>query len=411
MTTPPSPLSPFNAQGNVLLQKLYEFLRLETAGGFVLVLAAILALILANSPLSNLYHFILNDVAFTIGFEPHDAGSGRNLALSKSILHWINDGMMVIFFFLVGLEIKREFKEGQLASRDRALLPLLGALGGMIVPAVIFLFITRAHPELQHGWAIPSATDIAFTLGVIALLGTRVPLPLKILVMAIAVIDDLGAIIIIALFYAQNLFLPALAAAAAALMLLLWMNRYGVVRPAAYVLVGTILWLAILKSGAHATLAGVITALSIPMHDTRDPTDRPVDRLVHALHPWVAFLILPVFAFANAGVPLAGISPARLADPVVLGITLGLFIGKQVGIFGMILLAVYFRISPKPVGATWVQIYGVAILCGIGFTMSLFIGTLAYTNPAMQVDVRLGVILGSLLSALTGYILLRRGLP
>lgn len=388
------------------MRQLQEFFRLETAGGFVLVFAAVLAMIVANSPLSSLYEFFLNDLHFTIGFDSVEGGI--HFSLSKSVLHWINDGMMVIFFFLVGLEIKREFKEGQLSSRARAILPLLAAVGGMAVPAAIFLFFTWNDPGLQHGWAVPSATDIAFTLGVIALLGSRVPFSLKVLVTAIAVIDDLGAILVIALFYTQDLFFPALWVAATAIAGLIVMNRYDVWRPAAYVMVGFILWIAVLESGVHATLAGVVTALCIPMHSVKRPDYHPCEHLVHTLHPWVAFMILPMFAFANAGVSLDGTSLADLGDPVVLGIMFGLFLGKQLGIFATLWGAIKLGISPKPDGASWAQIYGVAVLCGIGFTMSLFIGGLAYTNSDLQVQVRLGVIIGSVLSAVFGYFLLAR---
>jgi NhaA family Na+:H+ antiporter len=275
------------------------------------------------------------------------------------------------------------------------------------VPALIFLAFTHGQPELTRGWAIPAATDIAFTLGVLALLGSRVPIALKILVMAIAVIDDLGAIIIIALFYTGNLYIPALYVAAAALAMLIAMNRFGAGRPALFVLVGFVLWVALLKSGVHATLAGVLTALCVPMAHPRRPDYRPCEHLLHTLHPWVAFMIMPVFAFANAGVSLEGMTFANLGDPVTLGIILGLFIGKQVGIFLCLFLAIKAKISPMPHGATWLQVYGVSILCGIGFTMSLFIGGLAFTDPTLQVEVRLGVMLGSLLSALYGYTILR----
>ncbi len=387
--------------------RLREFLRLESAGGFMLVAAAVIAMIIANSPLSSLYYTILNDVHFAIGLMAPQP-DGLNWTLNKSILHWINDGLMVIFFFLVGLEIKREFKEGQLSSRDRALLPLIGALGGMAAPALIFWGFTYHDPTLVRGWAIPSATDIAFTLGVLAVLGSRVPLSLKILVTAIAAIDDLGAIIIIALFYTSDLNMNALGFAATMVAVLIAMNRFGVGRPAIFIVIGFILWLAILKSGVHATVAGVITAFCIPIMHPRRPHERPCQDLEHMLHPWVVFFILPLFAFANAGIPLGGITGSNFADPVTLGIILGLFIGKQIGIFAALFAAIRFGLSPKPHGAGWAQIYGVAILCGIGFTMSLFIGGLAYTDTALQVEVRLGVIVGSILSAVVGYLFLTR---
>lgn len=399
--------APPTQKQNGMIDMLREFLRLESAGGFMLVAAALLAMILANSPLSALYHTVLNDVHFAIGLMGHTP-DGINWTLNKSILHWINDGLMVIFFFLVGLEIKREFKEGQLSTRDRALLPLIGAVGGMIVPALIFYGFTHHDPTLTRGWAIPSATDIAFTLGVLAVLGNRVPMSLKILVTAVAVIDDLGAIIIIALFYTSDLNMNALGIAGLATIILIAMNRFGVGRPAIFILIGFVLWIAILKSGVHATIAGVITAFCIPLVHPRRLHERPCQDLEHILHPWVAFFILPLFALANAGIPLGGITPANLVDPVTLGIIMGLFIGKQVGIFAALYAAIKLGLSPKPEHASWAQIYGVAILCGIGFTMSLFIGGLAYTDTALQVEVRLGVIVGSILSAVAGYLLLKR---
>lgn len=398
---------PHTQKQNGMIDMLREFLRLESAGGFMLVAAALMAMILANSPLSALYHTVLNDVHFAIGLMGH-APDGINWTLNKSILHWINDGLMVIFFFLVGLEIKREFKEGQLSTRDRALLPLIGAVGGMIAPALIFYGFTHHDPNLVRGWAIPSATDIAFTLGVLAVLGSRVPMSLKILVTAIAVIDDLGAIIIIALFYTNDLNMNALGIAGFATITLIAMNRFGVGRPAIFILIGFILWIAILKSGVHATIAGVVTALCIPIIHPRRPHERPCQDLEHILHPWVAFFILPLFALANAGIPLGGITLTNLTDPVTLGIILGLFIGKQVGIFAAIYAGIKMGFSPKPEGASWSQIYGVGILCGIGFTMSLFIGGLAYTDDALQIEVRLGVIIGSILSAIVGYMFLNR---
>lgn len=391
------------------ITSLRAFMQLETTAGFILVAAAVFAMVIANSPLADLYHYILDDVHFAVGFS--GTTGAADLSLSKSVLHWINDGLMAIFFFLVGLEIKREFREGELSSRDRALMPFIAALGGMVVPAIIFVLCTWSSPDLARGWAIPAATDIAFTLGVLALLGSRVPMSLKVLVTAIAVIDDLGAIVVIALFYATGLYYPALMLAAAAIAVLFTMNRMRVMRPAAYILVGMVLWVAVLKSGAHATLAGVLTALFIPMRNPANPDKSPVEHLEHILHPWVAFLILPLFGFANAGVPLSGVTWGTLGDPVVLGIILGLFIGKQIGIFGALYAAIRLGIGTLPAGASWIQMYGVSVLCGIGFTMSLFIGGLAYTSAELQVEVRVGVIIGSILSAAAGYAILRRGLP
>jgi Na+:H+ antiporter, NhaA family len=388
-----------------MVAALRNFFRLETAAGFVLIVAAVAAMIVANSPLADSYNYFLNEIKFTVGFT--DRVSVINFALSETVLHWINDGLMAIFFFLIGLEIKREFVEGELSSRDRALLPFIGAIGGMALPALIFLSLTAQDSVLMRGWAIPSATDIAFTLGVLALLGRRVPLSLKILITAIAVIDDLGAILIIALFYSHGLYLPALLVALMALAALILMNKRGVARPAAYILLGFVLWVAVLQSGVHATLAGVITALCIPMRDPKNLAHRPCEELEHHLHPWVAFMILPIFAFANAGVSLSGITWSTMLDPVVLGIALGLFIGKQIGIFTALGAAMKLGLSPRPAGVTWVQLYGGAILCGIGFTMSLFIGGLAYHDSQLQTEVRLGVIAGSLMSAVLGYVVLR----
>lgn len=410
-SSPPPAPRPFHPHFDprAVVSMLREFLRLETTAGFVLVLAAVLALIVANSPLAATYHYFLNDVYFSLGFSAHGDDSGFFLA--QSVLHWINDGLMAVFFFLVGLEIKRELCEGELSTRDRALVPLLAALGGMVAPALIFLSIAGIGTDLARGWAIPSATDIAFTLGVLALLGPRVPLALKVMVTAIAVIDDLGAILIIALFYGQGLQFNALLVAALALLAMIAMNRLGVTRVAAYILMGVILWAAVLQSGVHATLAGVVAALCIPLRDRAHPDHSPLKHLEHTLHPWVAFGVLPVFSFANAGVPLAGVTLATLTDPLVLGITLGLFLGKQIGIFGVLWAAIKTGLLTLPPGVRLVQVYGVSILCGIGFTMSLFLGGLAYDDPGMQVEVRLGVILGSLLSALAGYALLRRTAP
>ena len=403
----PSALSSvFSGRGR-MAHMIREFMRLESAGGFMLVAAAILAMIVANSPLMPFYEYVLNDVHLTVGFTAQGSAFS-SWTLDQSILHWVNDGLMVIFFFLVGLEIKREFKEGHLSSRDRAVLPLIAALGGMAVPAAIFYAMTHYDPALVRGWAIPSATDIAFTLGVLAVLGSRVPMSLKILVTAIAVIDDLGAIIIIALFYGSDMNIGALAAAAGFATALIVMNLSGVGRPAIFILVGFLLWVAILESGVHATIAGVITAFCIPIVHPRRPHERPCEALEHKLHPWVAFFILPLFAFVNAGVPLGGVTAHSFIDPVTLGITLGLFLGKQIGIFTAIWTTIRLGVSPKPEGARWSQVYGVAILCGIGFTMSLFIGGLSYTSTDLEVEVRLGVMCGSILSAVVGYVLLAR---
>lgn len=378
---------------------LMQFFRTSAAGGIVLVFAAALSMIMSNSALSGLYHdFLHMKVSVLFG----------EVGLSKTLHHWINDGLMAVFFFMVGMEIKYELARGHLSSRQQASLPAIAAIGGMVLPALIFYAIVKAqHPELLGGWAIPSATDIAFALGILALLGDRVPASLKVLLMAIAVLDDLGAVVVIALFYTADLSLPALALSAVFISLLFVLNRFKVKSAAAYVLAGIALWLSVLESGVHATLAGVITAMFIPIDNTADDGKSMLESMVHKLHPWVAFMIMPVFAFANAGVSLEGLSFKNLLDPIPMGIAAGLFIGKQAGIFATIWLAVKAGIAPLPNNANWRHIYGVALLCGIGFTMSLFIGSLAYHDPFLNNEVRLGVLTGSTLSAVMGYIILR----
>jgi NhaA family Na+:H+ antiporter len=399
---PAFPVSPRPVADFMVMAR--EFFRLEAAAGIFMILAALAALIVANTGLYGVYHYALNEVFLRIGFS--DPG-GWNFELRKPLLLWINDGLMAIFFFLVGLEIKREVMEGQLSTRDRALLPAFAALGGMVVPALVFWGVNAHSPATLSGWAIPAATDIAFALGVLALLGSRVPVSLKVLLTAIAIIDDLGAIVAIALFYSGGVKAGLLGFAALMVAVLFVLNRNGVRNIAPYVLIGFVLWVAVLKSGVHPTLAGVIVALFIPLRAAGEEGDSPLKRLEHHLHPWVAFGILPVFAFANAGVPLTGIGWHSLLEPVTLGITLGLFLGKQAGVFLCLWLAVVLRLSPRPEGAEWAHLYGVALLCGIGFTMSLFIGALAYEGTALQASVRLGVLMGSLLSALAGYGVLR----
>lgn len=391
---------------NRFVQMSRMFFQFEATGGILLVVAAALALLVANSSLYGIYDYFLNHMSFTIGFEDEQ---GEGLFLSKSVLLWINDGLMAIFFLLVGLEIKREFVRGDLADRKQALLPALAAVGGMLVPALIYAFINRDHPDSLNGWAIPSATDIAFSLGILALLGSRVPVALKVLLTAIAVIDDLGAIIVIALFYTGEIFMTPLYVAAASVALLVLMNKSGVSRIAPFILVGFVLWVAMLKSGVHPTIAGVLTALCIPMSCPRHPERAPLESLEHYLHPWVAFMILPVFAFANAGVPFKGIGVESFLHPVAFGITAGLFAGKLLGILGVIWLAVKSGLCQLPQGVGWHHIWGLSHLCGIGFTMSLFIGELALKTGEMQADLRLGVLTGSLLSAVAGYVVLRRG--
>ncbi|MBM3508428.1 MAG: Na+/H+ antiporter NhaA [Alphaproteobacteria bacterium] len=385
-----------------MIATLQEFLRLQAAGGIVLLAAAIVAIVWANSPLAPAYLAFLH----------------MSLPVPRAHLPlewWINDGLMVIFFLQVGLEIKREMLEGELASWRRAALPLIAAAAGMAAPAAIYAAINWDAPATLRGWAIPSATDIAFAVGVLAVVGSRVPLSLKVFLLALAIIDDLGAILIIALFYAGELSLPSLVLAAGCMALLALFNIYNVTRLWPFLLVGVILWLAVLNSGIHATIAGVLLAMAIPLGVPDRVADTPEERrdspmlaLTHALHPWNAFFIVPLFGFANAGVSLAGLSLAGLLAPIPLGIAAGLFFGKQVGVLASVWLAVKLRVAEHPAGATWTQVYGVAVLCGIGFTMSLFIGLLAFPgDPALTNQVRLGVLTGSLLSAVVGYAVLR----
>lgn len=347
-----------------VFQPIRRFFQLEAAGGILLVFAAMVALIIANTPLYAYYDYILHDVKFTIGFSD-SSYEGFRFDISKNLLHWINDGFMAIFFFLVGLEIKRELTTGELSTRSRALLPALAAVGGMAVPALIYYLFNMETPENLPGWAIPSATDIAFSLGVLGLLGTRAPVRLKILLMAIAVIDDLGAIIIIAVFYSGALEMYPLIVAALALAGLFLLNIRNTSSITPYVLLGLILWVAVLKSGVHATLAGVATALFIPVTCPRREGHSPCENLEHSLHPWVAYGILPLFALTNAGVPFTGMGFHSLFEPVTIGIILGLFIGKQIGIFGILWLCIKTGISPAIKGIGWIHLYGVAILCGI----------------------------------------------
>lgn len=387
------------------LAALREFLRLESASGIVLVIAGVAAIVAANSAAAPWYRSLL---ALPISIQ---VGAFH---LDKTLLIWINDLLMAIFFLLVGLEIKREAVMGELSDASKVALPAIAALGGMLVPAAIYAAINWHDPVGLRGWAIPSATDIAFALGVLSLFGPRVPLGLKVFLMTLAVLDDLGAIVIIALFYTSDLSLPALAGAGFATVALVVLNRSGVVRIAPYILVGAVLWVCVLKSGVHATLAGVVTALAVPARDPDQPGHPPLRRLEHSLHPWVAFGILPLFAFANAGVGLAGLSLRDLLQPIPLGIALGLVVGKQVGVFTFAWLAVKSGVARLPSGVKFSHIYGAAILCGIGFTMSLFIGMLAFENSAtgevIVID-RLGILAGTLFSAIAGYAVLHFVLP
>jgi len=387
------------------LAAIREFLRLESASGILLVLAGALAIVAANTPLSGTYEALLGT---------HFKIQLGSFALDKPLVVWVNDLLMAIFFLLVGLEIKREVVMGELSDGAKVALPAVAALGGMVVPAAIYAWINWDDPVGIRGWAIPSATDIAFALGVLSLFGERVPVGLKIFLMTLAVLDDLGAIVIIALFYTSDLSVTALLLAGLGVAALVALNRFGVTRIAPYILVGLALWLCVLKSGVHATLAGVVAALFVPARDAAHPEHPPLTRLEHALHPWVAFGILPVFAFFNAGVNLAGLSLADLLQPIPLGIMLGLVLGKQLGVFSFAWLAVRLGLARLPSGVDFKQVYGAAILCGIGFTMSLFIGMLAFENAASDeviVTDRLGVLSGSLISAVVGYIVLNLVLP
>ena len=379
-----------------------KFLRLESAGGIILILMALLAMTLANSPLSGYYQQFLDlDVQLKIGA----------LDLHKPLLLWINDGLMAIFFLVIGLEVKREMIDGALSTRAQATFPAIAALGGMLAPALIYLLVNHGDPATHSGWAIPAATDIAFALGVMALLGNRVPTSLKVFLLALAIIDDLGVILIIALFYTSELSLSALGVAAGAVALLFWMNRRGVDRLSFYLLVGAVLWVAVLKSGVHATLAGVIVGFMIPYKGKRYSS--PLKHLEHKLHGWCVYFILPIFAFANAGISLAGISLASLASPVPLGVMLGLCVGKPVGITLVSYLALKFKLAKLPEGTHFGQIMAVSVLCGIGFTMSMFIASLAFSADAQHFDTlsRLGILCGSTLAAVLGYLILRATLP
>jgi NhaA family Na+:H+ antiporter len=368
---------------------------LEAASGLLLIAAAVLALVINNSSLSWLYNGLLDT--------PVVAQVGA-LKIAKPLLLWINDGLMALFFLLIGLEVKREVLDGQLSKPSQIVLPGAAAIGGMVVPALIYWFLNRDNPAALGGWAIPTATDIAFALGVLALLGKRVPVSLKLFLMTLAIIDDLGAIIIIAIFYSGALSTLSLALAAACIAALIGMNRLGVVKLGPYMIIGLILWVCVLKSGVHATLAGVTLAFCIPLR-TKNAEPSPLLTLEHALHPWVAYGILPLFAFANAGLSLSGVTVESFTHDVPMGIAVGLLLGKTVGVFGLTWLAVKIGIAALPQGANWGQILGVAILCGIGFTMSLFVGSLAFVPGASDyagMD-RMGILTGSILAALIGY--------
>jgi NhaA family Na+:H+ antiporter len=381
---------------------LRAFFGNEAAGGIMLIAAAALALIAANSPLGEAYHHLLE----------MPAGPVLSAKLGPMTPHlWINDGLMAIFFLLVGLEIKREFVDGRLATWEQRRLPFVAAAAGMVLPACIYLYLVAPDPRLTGGWAIPAATDIAFAIGVLALLGSRAPTSLKLFLTTVAIVDDMGAVAIIALAYTDSIGTLALGAAAGILLVMYILNKSGVRALWLYLLLALALWYAVLLSGVHATIAGVLAAAMIPIvptPGTPDAQDSPLHRLEHALTPLVAFAIVPLFGFANAGLSLEGISIDRLAAPLPLGIAAGLFVGKQAGIFGAVWLSVRFGFAYRLRGATWLQVYGVTLLCGVGFTMSLFIGALAFAgDPALIEEAKLGVLVGSLASALAGYVVLR----
>ena len=380
-----------------------KFFKLESAGGILLMIASVLALVCANSPLKAFYALFLDT--------PLELRIGA-LEIAKPLQLWINDGLMAIFFFLIGLELKREFLEGELSDKRNIILPGMGAIGGMAVPALIYVYFNRHDAVALNGWAIPTATDIAFALGVLSLLGSRVPVSIKIFLTSLAIFDDIGAIVIIAIFYTAKISLVSLAAVACCILVLAILNLRNAVSKSLYVTIGIVMWVAALKSGVHATLAGVILAVFIPMKSKTDPDSSPLGELEHDLHSVVAFVVLPVFAFANAGVGFSGVGAGQYLHGVPIGIALGLFVGKQAGVFGFSWLAVKLKLTGLPNGMSWASLYGTAVLCGIGFTMSLFIGSLAFEgiDPNKAFDERIGIIAGSLVSGILGYIVLHASL-
>ncbi|MBD1108795.1 Na+/H+ antiporter NhaA [Pelagibacterales bacterium SAG-MED50] len=382
---------------NYISKPFRWFFKLEAASGLVLFFAAIIALFISNSELADLYFATLNKYLF-IGI--------NNFGLKLSVLHWINDALMAIFFFFVTLEIKREFLQGELSNIKQALLPIIAAVGGMLVPALFYVFVNLGDSETLNGWAIPSATDIAFSLGVLSLLGKRVPLSLKVFLTALAIIDDLGAIVIIALFYSGDLSIKYLTLMLLAFIALLLINKFNIKKFLPYLVVGLFLWDFTHNSGIHATIAGVLLAMTIP-HRTKEKDFSLLIKIEHSISPYVAFGIMPLFAFANAGVSLEGLSFASLLDKVPLGIVLGLFLGKQLGVFIFSYLSIKLKVAQMPSDTSWYNFYGVGVLTGIGFTMSLFVGNLAFAENMQYMDgVKIGVLTGSLLSTLFGYFLI-----
>jgi len=382
---------------NTVSKPFKWFFKLEAASGLVLLIAAIIALVISNSNFSELYFNTLEQYLF-IGI--------NNFGLKLSVHHWINDLLMAIFFFFVTLEIKREFIQGELSNLKKALLPIIGAVGGMVIPALVYIVINFGNAETLNGWAIPSATDIAFSLGILSLLGSRVPISLKIFLTALAIIDDLGAILIIAFFYSGDLNISYLTLILISYIFLLILNKFGVKKFIPYLLIGSFMWFFTYKSGIHATIAGVLLASTIP-HRIKDKDFSLLIKLEHAISPYVAFMIMPIFAFANAGVSLEGLSLSSLLLPVPLGILLGLFVGKQVGVMVFSFIAVKTGMAQMPDNSSWLSLYGVSVLTGIGFTMSLFVGNLAFVENIQYIDgVKIGVLAGSLLSTLCGYFIL-----
>ena len=380
-----------------LSQPFKWFFKLEAASGLVLLIAAVIALVISNSNLSELYFNTLEQYLF-IGI--------NNFGLKLSVHHWINDLLMAIFFFFVTLEIKREFIQGELSNLKKALLPIIGAVGGMVIPALVYVVINFGNTETLNGWAIPSATDIAFSLGILSLLGSRVPISLKIFLTALAIIDDLGAILIIAFFYSGDLSVSYLSLILISYIFLLVLNKFGIKKFIPYLIIGAFMWFFTYKSGIHATIAGVLLASTIP-HRIKEKDFSLLIKLEHAISPYVAFIIMPIFAFANAGVSLEGLSLSSLLLPVPLGILLGLFIGKQVGVMIFSFIAVKTGVAQMPDNSSWLSLYGVSVLTGIGFTMSLFVGNLAFAENIQYIDgVKIGVLAGSLLSTVFGYFIL-----
>lgn len=387
-------------EGVCVVKLIQRFLKLESAGGILLLFSAAVAMLLANSPLSSQYNDFLNlPVSLQIG----------SFSINKTLIHWINDGFMAVFFVLVGMEVKKELFEGALSSYQQAIFPAIAAVGGMIVPALVYWFIAKQDPSLANGWAIPMATDIAFALGIMALLSKQVPLPLKIFLLALAIIDDLGAIVVIALFFSHELSVQALIFSGISILTLVLLNRFRVSALCAYMVVGTILWASVLKSGVHATLAGVIIGFCIPLKGKKG--ERPLHDFEHILAPWSSFVILPLFAFANAGVSFDGIDVSMISSPLLLAIACGLIIGKPVGVFGFSYISVKLGLAKLPDGIKFKQIFAVAVLCGIGFTMSMFLASLAFDADAgesVNTLSRLGILLGSTVSATLGYLFLKQ---